>query len=117
VPSPHRASAFAGGCCTNSEDVVRRLAWGLTCAQTVARRAHWSLSSLRVGSKKPQGVARPRRALPGLGAASPLSDRHSERGPGFRRRLCATATRESSSTVSGSRSYCLIIPDGQSGMG
>jgi hypothetical protein len=23
-----------GGCRTNSEDVVRRLAWGLTCAQT-----------------------------------------------------------------------------------
>ncbi len=47
---------------------------------------------LRVGSKKPQVVARPRRALLGLGAASPLSDRHSERGRGFRRRLCATAT-------------------------
>jgi hypothetical protein len=47
---------------------------------------------LRVRSKKPQVVARPRRALLGLGAASPFSDRHSERGPGFRRRLCATAT-------------------------
>lgn len=47
---------------------------------------------LRVGSKKPQVVARPRRALLGLGAASPLSDRHSERGLGFPRRLCATPT-------------------------
>jgi hypothetical protein len=47
---------------------------------------------LRVGSKKPQVVARLRRALLGLGAASRLSDRHSERGPGFRKRLCATAT-------------------------
>src|ERR1022692_4988655 len=47
---------------------------------------------LRVGSKKPQVVAHPRRALPSLGAASPFSDRHSERSPGFRRRLCATAT-------------------------
>jgi hypothetical protein len=47
---------------------------------------------LRVGSKMPQVAVRPRRALLGLGAASPLSDRHSERGPGFRRRLCATAT-------------------------
>src|ERR1039458_6028238 len=50
---------------------------------------------LRVRSKKPQVVARPRRALLGLGAASPFSDRHSERGPGFRRRLCATATARS----------------------
>ncbi len=47
---------------------------------------------LRAGSKKPQVVARPRRALPDPDAASPLSDRHSERGRGFRRRLCATAT-------------------------
>jgi hypothetical protein len=47
---------------------------------------------LRAGSKKLQVVARPRRVLLGLGAASSLSDRHSERGPGFRRRLCATAT-------------------------
>src|SRR5438132_276994 len=40
----------------------------------------------------PHVVTRPRRALLGLGAASPSSDRHSERGPGFRGLLCATAT-------------------------
>jgi hypothetical protein len=51
---------------------------------------------LRVGSKKPQVVARPRRAVLGIGAASPLSDRQSERGPGFCRWLCATATAENS---------------------
>src|SRR5207302_10643617 len=50
---------------------------------------------LRMGSKKPQVVARPRRALSCLGAASPLSDHHGERGPGFRRQLCATATARS----------------------
>src|SRR5208282_3729081 len=49
-------------------------------------------ASLRPGSKRPQVVARARCVLSGLGAASPLTDRHSERGPGFRRRLCATAT-------------------------
>jgi hypothetical protein len=47
---------------------------------------------LRARSKKRQVVARPRRALPSLGAARPLRDRHSERSPRFRRRLCATAT-------------------------
>src|SRR5438132_314480 len=47
---------------------------------------------LRVGSKKPKVVARLWRALPGLDALGPVSGRHSERGPGFRRRLCATAT-------------------------
>jgi len=47
---------------------------------------------LRVGSKKPQVVVCPQRALLGLGAAGPLSDRRSERGPGSRRWLCATAS-------------------------
>jgi hypothetical protein len=47
---------------------------------------------LSVGSKKPRAVTRPPRALLMLGAASPLSNRHSERGPGFRIQLCATAT-------------------------
>jgi hypothetical protein len=52
---------------------------------------------LRAGSKKQQVVARPRRALPSLAAARPLSDRHSERSPGFRRRLFATASVRSES--------------------
>jgi hypothetical protein len=71
---------------------------------------------LRVGSKKPQVVARPRRALLGLGAASPLSDRHSERGPGFRRRLCATATGESARPASNCATG-FAIAEGQSYQG
>jgi hypothetical protein len=54
------------------------------------RRAHWRV--LRVGSKRPKvrrsAVARPA----GLDAPSPFGRRHSERGLGFRRRLCATAS-------------------------
>jgi PAS domain S-box-containing protein len=50
---------------------------------------------LRSGLKKRQVVARPRRALPSLGAVRPLSDGHSERIQGLRRRLCETASRPS----------------------
>jgi hypothetical protein len=50
---------------------------------------------LSPGTKKRQVVARPTRALPSLGAARRLSDRHSERSRGFCRRLCATATTKS----------------------
>jgi hypothetical protein len=49
-------------------------------------------SVLRVGSKTPKVIARPRRALLGRGAPSAFHGRHSERRPDFRRRLCATAS-------------------------
>jgi MFS family permease len=49
-------------------------------------------SALRVGSKAPKVIACLRRALLGLSAAGPPSDGHSQRSPGFRRGLCATAT-------------------------
>jgi hypothetical protein len=39
---------------------------------------------LRAGSKKPRVVTCRQRALFGLGAAGPVSDRHSDRGPGLR---------------------------------
>ena len=49
--------------------------------------------SSRPGGRGPRRArAGGRRVATTSGAASPLSDRHSERGPGFRRRLCATAT-------------------------
>jgi hypothetical protein len=49
-------------------------------------------SLVRVGSKNPKVIARPRCALLGLGAPSAFHGRHSERRPGFRRRVCATAS-------------------------
>jgi len=58
---------------------------------------------LRVGSKKPKLVARPWRVLPGLDALSPISGRHSERCPGFRGRLCATAKW-------GKAAVCRLVP-------
>ena len=71
-PTSPLASASRRGCCINP------------------RPAHWSRS--KDGVEKAEARARPWRVLPGLDALSPLSGRHSERGPGFRRRLCATAT-------------------------
>jgi hypothetical protein len=62
---------------------------------------------LRVGLKKPQVVARPRRALLGLGAASTLSDRHSERSPGFRGRLVQQPRRGPSASRSTSDAFAL----------
>ena len=67
---------------------------------------------LRAGSKKWQVVARPRRAVPSLGAARPLSDRHSERSPGFRRRLCATASVQRDSDADPLRRACIPIQAG-----
>jgi hypothetical protein len=68
------------------------------CAVAVAQNPGGLTGAfLRAGSKKPQVVAPPWRALPGLGAASALIDRHSERSPGSCRRLCATATAPSGS--------------------
>ncbi len=58
----------------------------------VAVESTGSYAAALVRVEKPQVVARPRRALLVRGAASPLSDCHSERSPGFRRRLCATAS-------------------------
>ena len=57
-------------------------------------------SVLRVGSKNPKVVARPRRALLGLGAPSAFHGRHSERSLGSRRRLYATASVHSESEPS-----------------
>ena len=48
-----------------------------------------------MGSKNPKVIARPRRALLGLGAPSAFHGRHSECRTGSRRRLCATASRRS----------------------
>jgi hypothetical protein len=47
---------------------------------------------LRVGSKYPKVIARPRHVLLCLGSPSAFHGHHSERRPRFRRRLCATAT-------------------------
>ncbi len=47
---------------------------------------------LRVGSKNPKVVTRPRRAVLCLGAPSAFHGHHSGRRPCFRKRLCATAT-------------------------
>jgi hypothetical protein len=54
---------------------------------------------LRAGLKKPQVVAHPRPGLPSVGAASPLSGHHSACSPGFRRRLCATASQGKASIL------------------
>jgi hypothetical protein len=67
--------------------------WTEAVAQTPEGRTG---SVLRVGSKNPKVIARPRRALLGLGAPSAFHGRHSECRTGSRRRLCATA-----STMSG----------------
>ena len=47
-------------------------------------------SVLRVGSKDPKVLARPRRALLARGAPGAFHGRHSKRSPSSRRRLCAT---------------------------
>jgi hypothetical protein len=69
--------------------------WLLTFVAVAQTPGGLTGAFLRVGTKRPKVVARPRRAVLGLGAAGLLSDRHSERGPGFRGPLCATATCES----------------------
>jgi hypothetical protein len=61
--------------------------WTEAVAQTPEGRTG---SVLRVGSKNPKVIARPRRAL--LGAPSAFHGRHSECRTGSRRRLCATAS-------------------------
>ena len=67
--------------------------WRSQCSEAVSQTYSGLTGAfLRAGSKKRQVVARARRALPSFGAARPLSDPHSERSLGFRRRLCATAS-------------------------
>src|SRR5664280_317466 len=86
-----------GAALTRKQSSAPRRARLLFVVVAVAQTSPGGLTGafLRAGSKKPQVVPRPRRVLPSLGAASPLSDRHSERSPGVCRRLCATATRGS----------------------
>jgi len=89
-PSDPRASqgsattvAARRGCCTNP------------------RRAHWSLSKggVEKAASRPSPAARPAQPR----RCQPLSDRHSERSPGFCRRLCATATVRTESEARTSR--------------
>jgi hypothetical protein len=54
-------------------------------------------AALRVGSKNPKVIARPLHALLCFGATGAFHGHYSERRPGCRRRLCATATPKSKS--------------------
>ena len=64
-------------------------------------------SVLRVGSKKPKVIARPRRAVIGHGASSAFHGRHSKHRSGFCRRLRATATVRSRSDGGGTEHACI----------
>src|SRR5437660_2492984 len=76
------------------------LRWTVAVAQTPG---HLTGAFLRVGSEKPRLVSPTQRRWPGVVALSSFSGRHSERSPGFRERLYATASTTSTRPWSGVR--------------
>jgi hypothetical protein len=110
--SPAAETPRFGGKQSRAEGPAGRVLFVVAVAQTSCGLTE---AFLRAGSKKPQVLARPRRARFGLGAAMPLSNRLSERGPGFRNRLCATATTTSTRPVPGPRHARFGIADAESG--